>query len=166
MKRLLASVFLFAMSSAAHGVDAFELGWVNHGVAETNYKSTDHPDGIFLVETYFLGCPYCNDNAPNVNAMATEYAGEPRVQVLDVSRDCRASDYTTWISRHKPNHPVLNDCGRKLISQLNTRYYPSAYILDCQGRVVFEHVGVWNTSVKAQIRNTIDGLLAQSCSAQ
>lgn len=163
MKQLLLALICALFASTAFGVDTFELPWVNNAVTDLKYKSADHPNGVFVVEAYFLGCPYCNDNAPNVNALADKYRKEPRVQVLDVSRDCRASDYRTWISRHKPNHPVLNDCSKKLIGQLGTRYYPSVYVIDCHGDVVYDHVGVWNGEVKREIDQVISGLLRETC---
>lgn len=163
MKIFIAAIFCSMLASTAFGVEKFELPWVNNAVTDLKYKSDDHPNGIFVVETYFLGCPYCNDNAPNVNELAEKYSHEDRVQVLDVSRDCRPSDYRTWIARHEPNHPVLNDCSKKLIGQLGTRYYPSVYVIDCHGDVVYDHVGVWSGSVKRNIASTIDGLLQETC---
>ncbi len=167
MRSLLCTVVLLMAAGIAQAADvsSFELRWMNHEDRTTMYKSSDHPNGIFVVETYFLGCPYCNDNASAVDALAADYADQERVQVVDVSRDCRDIDYNEWIRRHNPNHPVLNDCSRKLIGALGTRSYPTTYILDCTGKVVYQSVGAWNSNTKRAIRAKIDQLLQQDCSA-
>lgn len=159
-------VTLFASAAHAAPVLPFELRWMNHEDRTTTYKSSDHPNGIFVLETYFLNCPYCNDNAPAVDALVEEYAEQPRVQVLDVSRDCRESDYNTWINRHKPNHPVLNDCSKKVIGPLQVSGYPSTYVVDCKGNIVYRTAGAWNSNTKRAIRAKIDALLLEDCAAE
>src|SRR5262249_36598952 len=106
-----------------------------------------------------LDCPYCNDNAPLVNDLAEAYVSDTRVQVLDVGVDRSASQYKEWIRRHQPNHPVLNDGSMKLTSQLGTSGYPSTYVIDCTGKVVYSHVGGWEASVKSKIMAKIDSTL-------
>ena len=156
--KAIALIVALCLSPLAHAVSAFELPWMN---ADTNatYKSADFADGIFVVEAYFLGCHYCNENAPNVNALAEQFSGDTRVQVLDVGVDRKDSDYETWITKHEPNHPVLKDAQRKLIGQLGTTGYPSTYVINSEGKVVYKTSGVWNSAKKAAIVKAIEGLL-------
>ncbi len=142
----------------------FELPWMNGGATATTYKSSDHSNGIFVVEAYFLGCPYCNNNAPAVNKLAQKFASEKRVQVLDVGIDKNESQYKEWIKRHKPNHPVLNDANRKLIRQLGTQGYPSTYVLDCKGNVVATTEGQWDAEAQADLEEAITNQLSKECS--
>lgn len=158
-------VTLYANVAQAAAIQPFELRWMNHEDRTMTYKSSDHPNGVFVLEAYFLNCPYCNDNAPAVDSVAEAYANEPRVQVLDISRDCREADYSEWIRRHNPNHPVLNDCAKKVIGPLGTRGYPSTYVMDCKGNIVYSTAGAWNSSTKAKIRAKVDELLATDCQA-
>ena len=158
---------LLASSSVASAltVTPFSLPWMNSTTTPRgNYVSADHTNGIFVVEAYFLGCPYCNENAQNVNDLATAYENESRVQVLDVGIDRSPSQYDEWIRRHSPNHPVLMDASRTLIRQLGTSGYPSTYVLNCRGEVVYTgEGGPWEAAEKAAIKAAIDGLLAQEC---
>lgn len=160
--KYLAVVWLLCMQYS-FGVSPFELPWMNHQEVGALYRSNDYPTGIFVVEAYFLGCTYCNQNAPNVNALAAEFASQTRVQVLDVGIDRNDSDYDTWIFRHQPNHPVLKDEDRVLISQLGTTGYPSTYVMDCKGRVVAKTVGVWNADMKHRIRTAVNQLQGEPC---
>lgn len=145
------------------GLLPFSLPWMNSGTTGTVYASSDNPAGIFVVEAYFLDCPYCNDNAPEVDDLASHYASDPRVHVLDVGVDRQDAQYATWISRHKPNHPVLKDSTRKLISKLGTSGYPSTYVIDCRGNKVHETSGSWSAAMKRGIMDAIDTLLKQEC---
>jgi peroxiredoxin len=165
MKSMLLSLFLgfVLVSQGALAVQPVELPQMN-GQGGT-YKMTDHPEGIFVVEAYFLNCPYCNQNAPNVNALATRFANDPRVQVLDVGVDRDNASYETWIARHQPNHPVLKDSGRKLISQLGTAGYPSTYVLNCKGQLVESTEGLWGKQDADSIIRAVEQLQAQGCKA-
>ncbi|MBM4304300.1 MAG: TlpA family protein disulfide reductase [Deltaproteobacteria bacterium] len=129
------------------------------------YKMADHPQGIFVVEAYFLNCPYCNYNAPNVNALADKFANDPRVQVLDVGVDRDDASYKTWIKKHNPNHPVLKDSSRKLISQLGTSGYPSTYVINCKGQLVEKTEGEWGAAEEEAIVSAVERLQAQNCNA-
>ena len=139
----------------------FELPNMNDGGAM--WKSSEHP-GVYVVESYFLSCPYCNDNAPNVHELAEQYVMAANVHVLDLGIDRSDSQYATWISRHNPEHPVLKDSSRTVTSQLGTTGYPSAYVLDCDMNVVYKTTGVWNAAKKAAIRSAVDSAL-QTCDA-
>lgn len=150
-------------SVTAMAVDPFSLPWMNATTANTTYSSSNYPNGIFVVEAYFEACPYCNDNAANVNDLASKYANEPRVQVLDVGIDRQDSQYQQWISDHTPNHPVLKDADRTLIGQLGTTGYPSTYVLDCTGKVIYSHVGEWDSGDETDVENQINSLLNSTC---
>lgn len=149
-----------AAGTTSRAVDPFTLPWVNGAENQTTYDSTTHKNSVFVVEAYFLRCPYCNDNAPAVNDLAADYADEPRVQVLDVGRDTSDADYAEWIRRHSPNHPVLKDTRRTLLTQLGTSAYPSTYVLDCNLQVVYSTVGAWSQSTARTLRRVIDEQLA------
>jgi len=127
------------------------------------YRSSDFSNGIFVIENYFLSCPYCNDNAPAVNAFAAAYVDQPAVQVIDLGIDRNDTQYQTWISRHTPNHAVLKDSDRVLTNQLGTRGYPSTYVVDCHLNVVYSHTGTWDSQATAELKNEVDSLLASPC---
>jgi len=160
--RTLAVTAMLWLSTNAFAVSPFELPWMNNQHGVSTFKSTDHPAGVFVVEAYFLGCHYCNENAQNVNDLADKYAHDKRVQVLDVGVDRQDSQYEEWIRRHRPNHPVLKDGNKKLIGQFGTTGYPSTYVMDAKGNVAYQGSGVWTASTKARIADAIDGLLT-SC---
>lgn len=166
--KVLVTLFLMSASLFARErlVSPFEMRWMNNADTATLYRSSDHPNAVFVVETYFNTCPACNQNAPIVERLAETYADRPEVQFLDVSRDCRDADYRSWIAKHNPKHPVLNDCALKLQRELGTSRYPTTYVLDCKMNVLYSNVGVWSSSVVNQIKAVVDRQVAQGCSVE
>ena len=150
--------------SLALAILPFELPWMNHPSGPATYRTSDHRDGVFVVEAYFLGCHYCHVNAPNVHELAGKYASEKRVQVLDVGIDRSDSQYQTWIQQHKPNHPVLKDAQRQVVRKLGVGGYPSTYVIDCKGNVTYETSGVWNSETRQAIQSAVDEALKVTCS--
>ena len=135
---------------------------MNAEAAGAVYASSDHPKAVFVIENYFLACPYCNENAANVGELVKHYEGNNRVQVLDVGIDREPSQYAEWIRRHNPNHPVLHDGKRVLTRQLGTTHYPAAYVVDSSGEILLKTTGVWSDSTQTRIRAVIDEALLQS----
>ncbi len=153
---LIAILFFQVFTVNSSAIGPFRLRWMNHVSENTFYDSKDYPDSVFVLHTYFLACHFNHKLEPAVNALAKEYEDEPRVQVLDIGIDSKPSDYDTWIDKHRPNHPVLNDVGRLLISQLQTQRYPTTYILDSELNIKFEWVSLWNENALKRMREVID----------
>ncbi len=163
MKWILTFAMTLVLPATAYSIDHFELPWTNGPQIGATFRSMDLPNSVFVIEAYFLNCPYCRRNAPKFNAVASEYAGTNRVHFLDVGSDCRDSYYETWRQTTNPNHPVLNDCSRKVLNQLGTRGFPTTYVLDCNLEVVYQHTGEMNDAIANQIRSAINSRLGQVC---
>lgn len=151
MSTLMSLIVLF-------GVSAFNLPVMNGKVGEV-FDSAKYPNDVLVVEAYFKDCPYCNQNAPNVDSLADVFKTNPRVHVLDVGIDTKDVDYANWIGRHHPNHPVLKDSQRKLIKQLGTTSYPSIYILDGTGTIRYRNSGTWDSATRMEIQEKVEDLL-------
>lgn len=139
----------------------FALPDMNAGGAM--YRSEDRKNAVYVLETFFLGCPYCHQNSPNVHELAESYKSEPRVQILDVGIDRQDGQYEAWIRAHKCQHPVLKDANRELVRRLGTQSYPSTYILNCRGELVYSSTGVWYQDTKRRIKMAVDKALETKC---
>jgi len=160
--RNLLIALIFFLNSLAFSIQHFELDWYNSPASDqTRYQSSQYQDAVWVIEAFFLGCPYCNDNASNVNALQNYFKNDERVQILDVGIDKNDTSYAEWVRRHKPNHPVLKDPSRKLIRQLGTSSYPTTYILNKKLEVIYKHTGVWNAKIEAQIKSLVEKALLQ-----
>ena len=80
----IALLFLF-LCSLSFAIEPFSLPWMNHEQPDTQFNSKDFPDGIFVIHPYFIACPVNYQLEPKVNQLASDYSGDPRVQVIDTS---------------------------------------------------------------------------------
>lgn len=139
------------------GILPFQLPQMNGEGGQ--YASQEHK--IYVVEAYFLNCPYCNNNAPAVNELASDFSNDSRVVVLDVGKDKSDSQYAEWIERHEPNHPVLKDASQSLLRKLGTQGYPSTFVIGCSGEVEYRTSGEWSNSTARRLRSEIEKALSQ-----
>ena len=169
MKLFIASA-LFAVASLAQAASSIptnlEFPLVS-GAAGSTYKMADHPNSVFVFESFGLSCGYCNANAPAVDRLATDYKGNARVQVLDMSLDSQASYYQEWIRRHNPNHGVIADTSRKVYNALKSQdAIPQVFVVNCKGQMVGTFLGAWDASAEKQVRGFVDKALTTTCDQQ
>ncbi len=163
MRFIAATLFILGFSSSAFAVEPFSLQQMNGENVGAMWNSEEHPNSVLVYEFYFNTCPYCNDNAPIIDRLTTDFGAEPRVAVLDIGRDCRTSDYRSWINRHNPNHPVLNDCSQTLGRRHGISLYPTTVIVDCTGKVLFRNEGVLSGSKYTRATEAIQTGLMTTC---
>lgn len=164
----LALLLVLAPVAQAQEVDPARVAfpWKNGPARDSVYRFTDHPNVVHVLEAFTTGCGSCGENAPAVEALAAEYAGNPRVAFLDMGLDQREVDYLRWIDAHHPQHPVVMDRDRKIFSGLKvTNDTPQAFVLDCKGRRVGTVDGYWHEAALATLRQAIADALEVTCEA-
>ena len=169
MNRLIVgfSVAMFAGSVFAKPAN---FGYMNNPSPIAQMTLGDVANKVYVVEAFFNACSYCNENAPNVDALATELAGTTGVVVVDLGRDSRRTDYRTWITHHSPNHPVLQDgdldTGRRLLQELGVTGYPTTFVLDCNLKPVDKTVGLWDGAARSGLKATVQRALRTPCQVE
>lgn len=164
MRNLMASVlFLASTVVSAASIPNYEFPLKNGANRDDIYKMSAHPNTVFVFEAWGINCGYCHENASAVDAMAAEFAANPRVQVLDLGLDVDDFAFQEWIARHHPNHPVIQDTGRRVFNALKTSSgIPQVFIVNCKGEMVGNYVGTWGSSAST-IRGYIRTALTTVC---
>jgi hypothetical protein len=161
---IVTSTVIFAQAAIASKIAPSSFPWMNAGQAGKTYNMTDHPNAVFVFEAFSLNCSWCNKNAPNVDALASKFKDNARVQVIDLGLDTSDSFYTRWISTHKPNHPVVKDVGRKVYNSLQVENgIPQVFIVNCRGEREDVVVGYWGEAEKAQVEAAVNRALQTTC---
>ena len=150
-------------SILASAVEPFELPWVNAPLGKTHFKSNETKNATLIVVPFYDRCASCNANAREINELANRYANEPKIQFIEVGLDQEPDSDRGWVTRHNPNHPVLQDEKGILIGQLGASTLPEAFVLDCRGKIVFRVWGEWRSSEKLAIMNAIDAVSKVNC---
>jgi hypothetical protein len=156
----------FATASWGSDIDPFdvEFPWMNGPTRDAMYILADNPNRIHIFEAYSLSCGWCNRNAPQVAAMAEEFADDSRVQFIDLGLDTNQRDYDRWIAAHQPNYPVVKDVGREVWNALaQENGIPQTFVVDCQGNLVDFTIGYWGNSEKNTLREAIAEALLVEC---
>ncbi len=168
-KFLLGAAFaLFATASYANQIDpaATEFPWMNGPSRDARYSlSADaNRNKVHVIEAYGISCSWCNRNAPQVDALATEYISNVRVQVLDMGLDSADRDYARWIQMHAPNHPVVKDEGRVVWQALmQENGIPQTFVVACDGQLIGATIGYWGEEEKNTLREAISRALDTTC---
>jgi hypothetical protein len=164
----LTALALSAVGTAAlaNGIDpaTTKLPWKNGTDGNAQYFFGEHRGTVHVLEAYSLGCSWCNKNAPQVQAMATEFGDDLQVQFLDLGLDTRDTDYVRWIQTHHPMYPVVKDTGRAVFNALKSEDgIPQTFVLNCKGELVENTVGYWGDGEKAAIRAAIAKAKETTC---
>jgi thiol-disulfide isomerase/thioredoxin len=164
MRNLLATVLFVATTAAnAASIQMYDFPLKNGQSRDDIYKMSEHKNAVFVFEAFSINCGYCHQNAPVVDQFATEYASNPRVQVLDLGLDRTDSAFAEWISTHSPNHPVIQDTDRRVYNALRTENgIPQVFVVNCRGEMVGNHVGTWDGDVQ-RIRDLVTKALETTC---
>lgn len=155
-----------ATSAAAQTVDpaTTSFPWKNGATRDAQYTLGDHPNVVHVLEAWTLTCGSCSANASAVQELAAEYAGNERVQFIDLGLDANERDYTRWIATHAPTHPVVQDVDRAVFEFLRkVDTVPQGFVLSCEGQLAGWVSGLWTVTVKAELRAAIAKALRTTC---
>lgn len=160
--KLLGAYFLIACSGLqAATLPSFRLPVVNTTQPQEFFDSKENKANL-LIEFYFNSCPACNKNAPSIGKIAQEFHSS-RTKILEISVDCDASDYASWMKKHPPKGLILNSCDGTIQDELKVTGYPTSFIFDCEGNQLFKHIGVWSESTYNQARQILTNLQFKTC---
>jgi hypothetical protein len=158
-KFLMAVLFCFiANTGLATGIDpsTTEFPWMNGPARDSRYKLSDFPNRVHVWEAFSITCSWCARNAAQVKELKAEYAGDDRVEVIDLGLDTRDSDYNRWIQTHQPTWPVVKDENRTVWTALSShRGIPQTFVTACDGTLVGATIGYWDAAAKATLRAAI-----------
>ncbi len=164
MASLIVSAGLLTSNAFAAKIAPTTFPWMNAKQANTTYNMADHTNAVFVLEAFSLNCSWCNKNAANVDALATKFKDNDRVQVIDLGIDSSDGYFTRWIQTHNPNHPVVKDVGRKVYNALQVENgIPQVFIVNCRGEREGVVVGYWEDAEKEQVESAINKALQTTC---
>jgi thiol-disulfide isomerase/thioredoxin len=106
-----------------------------------------------LAESFNTTCPHCIHQAPVLNklfAMVQQDAKlKDKVKFVSVGQGNDQNAVRMWKAFHKVPFPVLPDPDSKLGKALNFSPYPVSVLLDKTGKVVWVHVGAFESADEA-----------------
>lgn len=115
---------------------------------------------VVLVDFWTYGCVNCVNTLPHVTALYEKYKDRGLVVVgvhtPEFPFERSAGNVQAALKRHGITYPVAQDNDSKTWNAYRNQYWPAQYIVDQNGKIVFQHAGEGQYE---QIERTIAGLL-------
>src|SRR4029453_17053761 len=115
---------------------------------------------VVLVDFWTYGCVNCVNTLPHVTALYEKYKDRGLVVVgvhtPEFPFERSAGNVQAALKRHGITYPVAQDNDSKTWNAYRNQYWPAPYIVDRNGRIVFQHAGEGQYE---EIERTIAGLL-------
>ena len=122
---------------------------------------SDWRGDVVVLNTWYANCPPCRAEAPDLAALATDYAADD-VQVLGINRTDDAGTAQAFERQFSVPYPSLADTDGTAIAALQgtvpVNAVPTTVVLDRSGNVAGRILGLADPST---LRSMVDGLLAE-----
>jgi thiol-disulfide isomerase/thioredoxin len=106
-----------------------------------------------VVESFNTTCPHCMAQAPVLNKLYAMVEGDAKlknkVKFVSVGQGNDANAVKMWQTFHKVPFPVVPDKDSKLGKALNFSPYPVTTLMDKSGKIVWVHVGSFDSPDEA-----------------
>jgi len=118
-------------------------------------KLKDLEGKVVVLNFWFIGCPPCRKEIPDLNKVALDYANDPNVVFIAVSLDMKG-EIKQFIKTSPLAYHIVDD-GRSYTDQYGIHLYPTNVVLDKEGKVRYHSVG-YAKNTPYWIKKTIDEL--------
>lgn len=112
---------------------------------------------VVYLDFWASWCGPCRQSFPWMNDMQTKY-GSRGLQVVGVNLDAKDSDARNFLAETNARFLLAFDNNGITPKQFGIKGMPTSYLIDREGRVVFEHVG-FNLSKAPTLEKEIAKLL-------
>ena len=117
---------------------------------------------IVVLNFWFINCPPCRMEIPELNSLVNSYKGNEQVQFIAVALDDRRS-LKDFLAEMPFNYQVIEE-GKYITNAFGIRSYPTHVILNPKGEVYFHTTGLATNTVH-WIKKSIDQLLEKEHTA-
>ena len=108
-------------------------------------KAADLRGKVVLVNFWTYGCVNCINALPHVVELDKKYKDRGLVVVgvhtPEFPFERSASNVQAALKRHGITYPVAQDNDSKTWNAWRNQYWPAQYIIDQNGKIVFQHAG-------------------------
>lgn len=101
---------------------------------------SDHKGKVVYLDFWASWCGPCRSSFPWMNEMQNRY-GDNNFVVIAVNLDSNSTDAQTFLSQYSAQFTVVFDPKGNTPASYELLGMPSAYLIDKEGNVRFEHIG-------------------------
>jgi thiol-disulfide isomerase/thioredoxin len=117
--------------------------WINS--APLTIQNLLKSDKIILIDMWTFDCWNCYRSFPWLNALEKKYQ-DKGLQIIGIhtpefDHEKIRANIEHKVKEFKLHHPIMIDNDFSYWRALNNRYWPSYYLVNQQGEIVYSHVG-------------------------
>lgn len=117
---------------------------------------------VVLVDFWTHGCVNCVRTLPHLQQWHTRYAAQGLVIVgvhtPEFAFERSLHNVRAAVQRHGLSYPVAQDNGYQTWQAYDNQYWPAQYLVDRQGRIVYQHFGEGDEAeIEGQIQRALKG---------
>jgi len=127
--------------------------FVMHDIDGNKFKLKDLEGKVVVLNFWFIGCPPCRMELPELNELALSYANDPDVVFIAIGLD-EKSDIRNFIKDYPLAYHIVED-GRMYADLYRLNLYPTNVVLDKEGKVRFHSTSYYPNNTY-WIKKTID----------
>jgi len=125
-------------------------------VTDMNGNKFDLREGqgkVIVLNFWFINCPPCRSEIPQLNDLVAEYKDNPNVVFLAIATD-EKYDLKTFLKTNPFSYNIV-DGGRYIADKYKVKLYPTHAVIDKAGKIKFGTVGLASNTVH-WIKKSID----------
>ena len=111
---------------------------------------------VVVLNFWFIKCPPCLDEIPELNKIALSYANNPNIVFIAVALD-EKDDLKKFLKDHPFAYHIVDE-GKEIAAKYEIKNYPTSVILDKEGKVKFHTIGYGPYTLEGFIK-TIEEVL-------
>jgi peroxiredoxin len=104
---------------------------------------------VLLVNFFATWCGPCIAELPVVEKQIWQKYKNDGLVMIAIGREHQASDLVDFQKKHKFSFPMAGDPKREAYSKYATAYIPRTYLINKEGRIVYQSVGFEEKEFKA-----------------
>jgi peroxiredoxin len=110
-----------------------------HDINGNKIKLKDLRGKVVVLNFWFIGCPACMQEIPELNKLVDDYKDNTNVVFLAIALDDRY-DLKKFLKQTEFKYDIIDD-GRYIAADYKIGLYPTSVILNKEGKVAFHTVG-------------------------
>ncbi|MCY1524470.1 Thiol-disulfide oxidoreductase ResA [compost metagenome] len=99
-----------------------------------------NPDKVYVLNFWFINCPPCKQEIPELNEMVARYKDRPEVVFIGVALDA-SYDLKKFLKTNPFNYHIVAD-GRFYSEKYGVKSYPTHVIVGKDGLIKFSTIGL------------------------
>lgn len=121
------------------------------------YKLKELKGKIVVLNFWFINCPPCRAEIPELNKLVNEYKDSSNIVFLAIALDDR--DALEQFLKTSPFDYTIVDGGRYIADQYAIKAYPTHAVIDKEGKAYFHTAGAGST-ISYWLKKSIEELMA------